>query len=213
MIRKVLCFLIAIPLSALGSSLVLKAGIGVGAWDAFSKSASSLIGMRVGTFSIFMNTVCILVQLIVLRKQFQLRHLMQFPMAFILGNLVNLFYYELLGPLSPAHYPISLILLMTGTVISAAAIGMIMALDWITFPVGGCVAVIAALTQKPFGNIRQKLDVLCIILVLTLVLTAHGELTLREGTLLNMALFGPLVDRFINSYRRTGLFTSERRIS
>lgn len=213
MIRKSLCFLIAVPLSALGSSLVLKAGIGVGAWDAFSKSASGLIGMRVGTFSILMNTVCILVQLIVLKKQFRFRNLMQFPMAFVLGSLVNLFYYDGLGPQSPESYPACFILLLCGTVISAAAIGMIMALDWITFPVGGCVAVIAELSGRPFGNIRQKLDVLCIILVLTLVLAAHGELTLREGTLINMALFGPLVDRFMTGYRKTSLFTSERRIS
>ena len=34
MLRQIICLILAIPFAALGSSLILKAGIGVGAWDA-----------------------------------------------------------------------------------------------------------------------------------------------------------------------------------
>ena len=189
MLRQIVCLILAIPFAALGSSLILKAGIGVGAWDALSKCAAQLCGIKIGTLGMMTNSLCVIGQILLLRKAFKPLQLLQFGMAFLLGSLVNFFYYDILSQLAVPTYGLSIIFLLVGNGINAAAVALILSLNIVTFPVGGLVLAVSQVTNHAYG--------ICILMSLILVFGFQGEMTLREGTIVSMLMFGPLVDRFM----------------
>jgi uncharacterized protein len=70
-VKKSLFTAFFIMIAATGVAFGLKAAVGVGAWDAFSQATSMVTGIKVGTFSMMMNLSCVLVQLVILKKDFQ----------------------------------------------------------------------------------------------------------------------------------------------
>ena len=184
MLRQIICLILAIPFAALGSSLILKAGIGVGAWDALSKCAAQLCGIKIGTLGMMTNSLCVIGQILLLKKAFKPLQLLQFGMAFLLGSLVNFFYYDVLSQLAVPAYSLSIVFLLIGNGINAAAVALILSLNIVTFPVGGLVLAVSQVTNSAYGKCRQGLDGICILIILILVFGFHGEMTLAAQSLL-----------------------------
>ena len=52
-------------------------------------------------------------------------------------------------------------------------------------------------TSKSFGLIRQMADILTMALVVVLVLAFNGMMSIREGTVIGMIIFGPLLELYM----------------
>ena len=87
--KKYIVILFGFMIVGFGCALTIKANVGMGAWDAFAKSFSDIIGIEVGTAGIIFNCMCVIGQLILLRKNFTFQHLLQVPFCMVLGVIVN----------------------------------------------------------------------------------------------------------------------------
>ena len=130
--RITLCLLIIIIVS-FACALTLKASIGVGAWDALAQTGSSISGIQVGTVGMILNFVCILIQLIILKKNFKAKQALQIVLSFAIGYAVNFFYYDVLGGIDLSNYLLRVVALIIGYVIFAFTVAVIMLLDVVTF--------------------------------------------------------------------------------
>ena len=191
----------AMVTTAIGVSLGIKAAVGVGAWDALSISVSTIIGMKVGTFSMIMNISCVLIQLLILKKDFKLRHGAQVLAAMVLGTVVNFMIYNILDHVVITSYPINLALLVLSVLICATSVSVIMTVNFITFPLESCCMVVAQRLHKNFGLIRQGVDIAAIILSLAISLLFKDAIHVREGTIIAMVLFGPLLNLIMGQLR------------
>lgn len=181
----------------IGASLTLKAAIGVGAWDALAQSISFSTGIKVGTIAMILNSSCVLGQLLILRKDFRLKHLLQLPIGIVIGVVVNFIFYDVLGPITVDSYVMNLLLLLVAYIIIAASIAGIMLLDVVTFPLEGICMAIANKMNWKFVVVRQSADVISLVLVLIITFTMAIPLTLREGTVIGMLFFAPLMGFFM----------------
>ena len=112
-IKKSLFTAFFIIVAATGVALGLKAAVGVGAWDAFSQATSMVTGIKVGTFSMMMNISCVLVQVVVLKKDFKMISFLQIFMAILLGFFVNIVFYEVLANVIINSYLINMAIYMS----------------------------------------------------------------------------------------------------
>jgi len=196
MIKKITIMLLSIILCAFSVSVVLKCAIGVGAWDAFSQTASGILKMKVGTFSMFMNISCVVGQIII-KKQFKVALAMQIVLSVCLGILINFFYYQILANMQFNSYLSTILVFLLANASCAFAVGTVTAQNIISFPLEGLCMTIAVKTGKPFGKIRQQADIITMIFVVVLVLVFDGQMTIREGTVIGMLIFGPLLDIYM----------------
>lgn len=196
MIKKIVVLFLSILLVSFSVSIVLKCAIGVGAWDAFSQTASGLIGIKVGTFSMFMNVTCVIAQMII-RKQIKITLILQIALAVLLGFLINFFYYELLGNWDTGSYLTTMIFFLIGNISCAFGVGTVTAQNFISFPLEGLCMEIANKLNRPFGKIRQLADIITMMGVIILVLLFNGLMTIREGTVIGMIIFGPLLELYM----------------
>lgn len=86
--RLLLCIIMILAIS-LGASLTIKASIGVGAWDALAVTGNNLFDIKVGTLQMILNFVCVAIQLVLLKKDFRIRHVLQVGLSILLGVTVN----------------------------------------------------------------------------------------------------------------------------
>lgn len=193
-IQKLAVVIPAMIITAMGASLGIKAAVGVGAWDALSISVCQVIGLKVGTFSMIMNITCVAIQLAILKKDFKIVHASQVLVSVMLGGVVNFMIYNVFARFTITSYAINLGLLLLSVIICSIAISVIMTVNLVTFPLESCCMVIANKLNKNFGTLRQMVDVAAIVISLVLSLAFADPIQVREGTVIAMILFGPLLN-------------------
>lgn len=197
MILSLLFISINIVITGIGASLGIKAAVGVGAWDALSQSISTVIGMKIGTFSMLLNISCVVLQLLMLGKRFKPLALLQVFVAILLGYVVNFMYYTIYANIIIDNYFVNLILFVLSILIIVIGVANIMAMNFISFPLEGACLVISDRFNLNFGKVRQGADILSIIIALVVAISFKDTITVREGTVIGMLLFGPLLDRIM----------------
>ena len=193
-VKKTLLFIFCFFVSPFAACLALKANIGTGAYSAITKTLSPLIHMKIGTIGACMNIMCILVELAILKRNFKIKHFLQFFMALITGAVTNYFYYDLLGSFHVDNYVMRVLLLVLSDIVNSFAVATLLNIDYVSTPLGGACHVVSTALKKPYAFARQSVDVICLAIILIAVFFFHGELTIREGTIINALEFGPLVD-------------------
>lgn len=197
MFRKIVVLVIGVMIVGCSSALTLKAAIGVGAWDALAQTGSSVTSIEVGTVGMCFNFLCILIQIIVLRKKFKIIQFLQIPVSILLGAIINFMLYQIYDNFTVTEYWINVFLLVLGYIISAFSVGMVMVLDIVTFALEGACMAISKISGKKFHVLRQGVDIISVILVVIIVFVTGVPLAIREGTIIGVLLFGPMMGIFM----------------
>ena len=194
--KKYISLVMIVICTGFACALSLKAAVGVGAWDAFAQTISSMIHIKVGTMGMILNCSCIVGQLVILKKEFRPIQLLQVLVSVILGSVVNFMLYDVLS-FEINAYVTRLILILLAYVLCAIFVGAIMVLDLVTFPLEGLCMALEKVTPFKFSQIRQAVDVICIIIGVVLSLALNIPLAVREGTVIGMIMFAPLMGKFM----------------
>ena len=195
--KRVLLCLVSIFLFSFGVSFTLKAAIGVGSWDAITQTVSDISRYQIGTVGIALNAICILIQFVLLGKDFKFKHAMQVVLIVSLGYAINFVYYDLLPDFTITSYPAKLFFLILGTAINALAVSIVMLVDVVTFALEGASLAIAKSLKMDFPLTRQIIDAVIIVITVILSLLFSTPLTVREGTVIGMLIFSPLMGFFM----------------
>lgn len=195
--KRILVLVLGVIIVACSCALTLKAAIGVGAWDALAQTGSEVTGIEVGTIGMICNFLCILVQILVLKKKFRPIQLLQIPVSILLGVIINFMLYEVYSGFTIDAYWMKIVVLIIAYIVSAFAVGMVMVLDIVTFALEGACMAVSKVTGKKFHVLRQGVDVASIIIVLIVAFVGDVPLAVREGTVIGMFLFGPIMGIFM----------------
>ncbi|WP_080147289.1 YczE/YyaS/YitT family protein [Marinilactibacillus piezotolerans] len=196
-VKRFSLMLISMVFVAFSASLTIKAAIGLAAWDAIAQSLSHLSAIQVGTIGMVLNISCVVGQMILLKRTFPPRQFLQIPISVLLGVLINYFYYTFFASLTLDNYAVTLVIFLIGTVLASFAVSMVMVLNIITFPLEGFCMALAKKTKYHFAFIRQMVDILAIFFTLVLTFSLDVPMTAREGTVIGMLIFAPLMGFFI----------------
>lgn len=186
-------------LVALGVGISIKSNLGI-APPSCPPTILNLkwTGMTIGTFTWMMHLFFILLQVVILRKDFKLRYLMQIPAAFVFGYMCDASIWLFDAIASPStNYVVQILLSLAAVVLTAIGIklevlgdGWILAGDMTT-------AVLSNVTKTSFGTVKIIFDVTLVVLTAAFAWICFGNLTgngatvvIREGTLILAILTG-----------------------
>lgn len=194
--------IIVLLLAAMGISLQMKAIIGVAPFDALNQTISFVTGIRVGDVVTFVQVGFVIAQILLLRKDTNWRIFLQVFVGLLLGQFVNLFYYFIFDGLVLENYAIRMVVFILGCLWVPIFIGSVMVLDLVTMPVENFAMVLSNKTDFTFGQVRQAVDIVCVIIALTLTFVFLEPLTIREGTIISALTFGPLLSFYMPKVER-----------
>ena len=154
--------------------------------------------LSVGTFTIIINTLMVVVQVIILKKKSGVNQLIQIPLLIIFGLFIDLNLY-LTQFLVPGNYIWQLLTVILSCFVMAFGVFLQLKADVGYLPGEGLTLVVSETFNNDFGKTKVAIDSTFVIVAVILAFTFHGKLEgVREGTII-AALF---VGTITNFYKR-----------
>jgi len=192
--KKIASTILGILLIYGSVAFALKASIGVMPVDAAITSIATLIGMKVGTFSMLFHGSFFLGQIAMERKNFRKIEFLQVLYVIFGGSVLNFFLYTVLKNVTFTFYPLRLIVCVLAFFVSAFGCMLVLETHLMRTPMEGCIQMIADRIGTTMGKLRQKIDIVLVLICVAITLLFGVEWTLREGTIIAALLFGPMMD-------------------
>ena len=193
--KRYLFFLAGLFINSFGVSFITKAALGTSPISSVPYTLSLGFSPTLGMFTLYMSIVLILIQMILLRKDFPRQYLLQIPVSFLFSWFIDMTM-ELLGFLSPAAYPANVICLLLGCAILGFGVFMEMAAGVVMLP-GECfVNAISRTFHTDFGRTKVAFDTSITVAAAIIGIVLYRELAgVREGTIVAAVLVGMIARR------------------
>ncbi|RCH41592.1 cytidylate kinase family protein [Blautia obeum] len=189
-LKRYLIFLVGLFVNSLGVSLITKANLGTSPISSIPYVLSLNFPFTLGNFTIFFSIFLIVLQLIILRKNFKLEHILQIPVSIIFGYFIDLTMI-LFSWVNPEAYIMKIVYLLIGCLILGVGVYMEVLADVVMLPGESFVRAIVLTWKTNFGITKICFDVSMSVIAAVLSFIFAGRLAgVREGTVIAALLVG-----------------------
>ena len=188
--KRYLVFLFGLFISSLGVSMITKADLGTSPISAIPYVLSLNFPWTLGGFTVAFSLVLILLQLIILRKNFKLEHLLQIPISMAFGWFIDLTMVWL-SFIAPQTYLLKLVSLLAGCVVLAFGVYLEVLANVAMLPGESFVRAVVMTWKTEFGTTKVCFDVSITVIAVVVSFVLSGKLNgVREGTIIAALVVG-----------------------
>jgi uncharacterized membrane protein YczE len=198
---RVLFYCIALFFMALGVAFSANSDLGISPVNSLPYVISDIVKMQPGTCVTIVFCFYILVQIILLRKEFNPINLFQIVFSTIFGYFVNFTKWIVGDFLLPGGYIGRLGMQVIGIILVAFGVFLYLDVDLVPMPMEGMTMAIAKKAGKPFPKVKTVVD--CTVVLLGVILTVvclhlipfrDPGVRIREGTILAALVTGKVIE-------------------
>lgn len=189
--------IVAVILNALGVAFITTATLGTVPATSIPNVLSIVYDrFTIGGYLFVLSIIQILLQYLLLRKDFQMIQWCQIIPSVVLSYFVDFFMARLVI-LPVSSYIWKLVWLLVGTIILSFSIALEVKVDLVYLPLDGLNKAIAEKTGKTFDLIKTLNDCFMVAVALIIILAVkHGLYGVREGTIIAALISGYIVKLF-----------------
>ena len=199
LIKRYIFLLAGLFVNGLGVSFITKAGLGTSPITSIPYTLSLGFTPTVGMFTLFFNLLLIVLQIILLRRNFQLQNLLQLPIIALFSFFIDLTM-SLLGFIQPETYAMKVVSLIVGCLILGFGVFMEMVANVAMLPGEATVRAVSDVFSTDFGKTKIAFDssMTVIAAILSFIMFKHLD-GVREGTIVAAILVG-FIARLFKKY-------------
>ena len=199
LIKRYIFLLVGLFVNGLGVSFITKAGLGTSPITSIPYTLSLGFTPTVGMFTLVFNIFLIILQVILLRRNFQLQNLLQLPIIALFSFFIDLTM-SLLGFIQPETYVLKVISLVIGCLILGFGVFMEMVANVAMLPGEATVRAVSDVFSTDFGKTKIAFDssMTVIAAILSFIMFRHLD-GVREGTIVAAILVG-FIARLFKKY-------------
>ena len=195
-IKRLFVFIVGLFIMAFGVAFSVKANIGVSPISCVPYIYSLGFPLSIGEFTIILNVIFMIIQILILRKEYNIVQLVQLPAIIVFGYCIDITM-ALSQNLHPSNYLEQLILCLIACVVLAFGIFLLIKTRLTYLPLEGLVLVLAQTFKKEFGKIKISMDSLMVILGIgSSFILLHELVGIREGSIIAALSIGALIKFF-----------------
>lgn len=204
LIRRYLTLLVGLFIMSFGVAFSIKAGLGTSPVSSIPYVLSMIVPMTVGETTILVNCLLAILQILLLRRQFELVQLIQVPVAIAFGYLTDLAVW-LLSAVTPSAYWQQWMFCILGILLVGTGVSFEVTADVVTMAGEGVALALVKTTKLPFPKAKIMVDCsLVIVAVVLSVLFLHTLAGVREGTIAAAIFVGMTAKQVGRPMRRIG---------
>ena len=199
LIKRYIFLLAGLFVNGLGVSFITKAGLGTSPITSIPYTLSLGFTPTVGMFTLVFNIFLVILQVILLRRNFQLQNLLQLPIIALFSFFIDLTM-SLLGFMQPKTYAMKVVSLIVGCLILGFGVFMEMAANVAMLPGEATVRAVSDVFSTDFGKTKIAFDssMTVIAAILSFIMFRHLD-GVREGTIVAAILVG-FIARLFKKY-------------
>ena len=199
LIKRYIFLLAGLFVNGLGVSFITKAGLGTSPITSIPYTLSLSFTPTVGMFTLVFNIFLVILQVILLRRNFQLQNLLQLPIIALFSFFIDLTM-SLLGFMQPETYAMKVVSLVIGCLILGFGVFMEMVANVAMLPGEATVRAVSDVFSTDFGKTKIAFDssMTVIAAILSFIMFKHLD-GVREGTIVAAILVG-FIARLFKKY-------------
>lgn len=199
LIKRYIFLLAGLFVNGLGVSFITKAGLGTSPITSIPYTLSLGFTPTVGMFTLVFNIFLVILQVILLRRNFQLQNLLQLPIIALFSFFIDLTM-SLLGFMQPETYAMKIVSLIVGCLILGFGVFMEMVANVAMLPGEATVRAVSDVFSTDFGKTKIAFDssMTVIAAILSFIMFKHLD-GVREGTIVAAILVG-FIARLFKKY-------------
>ena len=199
LIKRYIFLLVGLFVNGLGVSFITKAGLGTSPITSIPYTLSLGFTPTVGMFTLVFNIFLVILQVILLRRNFQLQNLLQLPIIALFSFFIDLTM-SLLGFMQPETYSMKVVSLIVGCLILGFGVFMEMVANVAMLPGEATVRAVSDVFSTDFGKTKIAFDssMTIIAAILSFIMFKHLD-GVREGTIVAAILVG-FIARLFKKY-------------
>ena len=189
-LKRYLLLLVGLSVMAFGVAFSIKASLGTSPISSVPYVLSLFTPLTVGTATITMHCFFILMQILILRKNYHFIQLMQLPIAFFFGYLTDFGVWAVRGISYHAYWQ-QWILCLIGILLVAVGVSLEVKAGVVVLAGEGVVLAICQVLPVKFGYMKVGFDVTLVGIACVLSLVFTDQLQgVREGTVAAAIMVG-----------------------
>ena len=191
---RFLVYIVGLFIMTLGISLSVKSNLGVSPVSSIPYTITCITGLEMGKATILFHIVLVVMQILILRKAFQMKNLLQVVVGVIFGYFTTFSNYLFSFFPTPEHMTVRLLMMLGSTVLIAVGIFFYLPADIVPLAGEGAMKAVSDTTHIAFNKVKVGFDISMVIISLISCLVALGTLgSVGVGTIIAAVLVGSVL--------------------
>lgn len=188
---RIAFYLVGFLIMTLGIAVSVKSDLGVSPVSSIPYTITCITGLDLGLATIVFHVALVVLQIVLLRRAFQAKNLLQVPVGVLFGAFTT-FSVNLLAFIpTPTDVWAQIAMMLVSTVLIAFGIFLYVPADFIPLAGEGAMLAIAQVAKKKFSTVKLAFDIsMMVVSLVTCLLVLHGLGSVGIGTVIAAVLVG-----------------------
>ncbi|MGN1031243.1 MAG: YitT family protein [Butyricicoccaceae bacterium] len=188
-------------LMTIGIAISVKSNLGVSPVSSIPYTMTCVWGIEMGRATILFHAVLVLIQILILRRNFALKNLFQVLIGVVFGMFTTFCNYCVSFLPTPNLLPVQLMMMLISTVVIAFGIFLYVPADIIPLAGEGTMKAVSDTTGTDFSKVKIAFDVSMVAISLVTCLVAlHSFGSVGIGTVIAAVLVGAVHGQFVKAF-------------
>ena len=198
-------YFIGLFIMTIGISLSVKSDLGVSPVSSIPYTITCVWGIEMGKATILFHCALVVIQIIILRRSFKIKNLLQVAVGIVFGYFTTFCNYCVSFLPSTDNLIIRLIMTLASAVLVALGIFLYVPADIMPLAGEGTMQAVSDITGVEFSKVKIAFDVTMVAISLTVCLIAiHSMGSVGAGTIISSVLVGLIlgvITKLFGKYR------------
>lgn len=201
--NRLVCYFVGLFIMTIGIALSVKSDLGVSPVSSIPYTLTVCWGVEMGKATILFHCVLIVIQVLILRKKFKLKSLLQLPVGIVFGYFTT-FCNSLVERLpSTENYFIRICMILISVVLVAIGIFMYLPADIMPLAGEGVMQAVADTLKTEFSRVKIAFDITMVVISLAVCLIVlHTLGSVGVGTAISAILVGVVLGQIKKLWAR-----------
>ncbi len=196
-------YFIGLFVMTIGIALSVKSNLGVSPVSSIPYTITCVWGLEMGKATILFHVVLVLIQILLLRKNFKPAQLLQIPVGIVFGYFTTFCNYMVSFLPTPSNLGIRIVMLLASTAFIAFGIFLYLPPNLIPLAGEGCMQAVSTVTHIEFSKVKIGFDCsMVLVSAITCLTVLHSLGSVGAGTIIAAFLVGTLVGIITRAFGR-----------
>lgn len=192
--HRLLCYFAGLFIMTAGIALSVKSNLGVSPVSSIPYTLTCCWGIEMGKATILFHCVLVLFQVLLLRRAFRAKSLLQIPVGIVFVYFTTFCNYLVSFAPTPENLVVRVLMVLASVVLVAVGIFFYLPADIMPLAGEGVMQAVSATTGIPFSKVKVAFDITMVVLSLvTCLVLLHSLGSVGLGTILSAFLVGTVL--------------------
>lgn len=201
--NRLICYFVGFFIMTAGIAISVKSNLGVSPVSSIPYTMTRCWGIEMGKATILFHCVLVLLQVILLRKNFKLKSLLQIPVGIVFGYFTTFCNYLMTFVPTPQNYIVRIGMMLISVVLIAFGIFLYLPANMVPLAGEGAMQAVSEVSGIAFSKVKIAFDTSMVaVSLLTCLIILHSLGSVGVGTIVAAVLVGTVLGQITKFWEK-----------